>query len=146
MGIFSIIKSKLFGPQDDVPPEPELDVEQFIFIKIPDPVGPVERGSKYEDKLDPLLDGVGSISGSGCFVGAPQPDGQRLIEYCAIDVDTTDRDKVRELLREALPKLGAPIGTALHYTENGQKLQDELGNGGWLLAQPRSFLHPGFGI
>ena len=146
MGIFSLIKSKLVGSNMESPPVPDFNIEQFIYIKIPDSIGPIDRGEKYEDKLEALLaaQGLGSISGGGSSLGDPQPDGKRFIEFCGIDVDSTDRDKVRALLRDTLPTLGAPIGTELHYTMAGCRLQDELGDNGWLLEQKRTFLHPGF--
>ena len=148
MGIFSNIKAKLVGSSMSTPKESAFDIELFIYIKIPDSIGPIDRGEKYEDKLEPLLaaHGLGSISGGGCSLGDPQPNGKRFIEFCGIDVDTTDIDKVRELLRETLPTLGAPVGTQLYYTKTSRKLQDELGDNGWLLEQERTLLHPGFNI
>lgn len=148
MGIFSNIKAKLVGSSMSTPKESAFDIELFIYIKIPDSIGPIDRGEKYEDKLELLLaaHGLGSISGGGCSLGDPQPNGKRFIEFCGVDVDTTDLDKVRELLRETLPTLGAPVGTQLYYTKTSRKLQDELGDNGWLLEQERTLLHPGFNI
>lgn len=119
----------------------------FIYIKIPESVGPLDRGSKYEDPLDLRLTeaGVGNVSGGGSQLGDERPDGTRLIEFCGIDVDTSDLSRALDVVRRELLGLKAPEGTQIHYTQRGIRLQDELRPTGWLVAQPRSFLHPGFG-
>ena len=135
MGIFTRIKSKLVGPPKEAPAQADFDVELFIYIMIPESIGPIERGEKYEDKLEPLLsaEGLGTISGGGCSLGDPQPDGKRFIEYCGIDIDTSNRDAARTLIRSALQDIGIPVGTELHFTKNGRQLQDALSESGWLL-------------
>jgi hypothetical protein len=141
MSIFSRLLQRLTGRN-----RPAVDPEQFIFVKILDPVMPFERGAKYEDPLEALLEarGLGTVSGSGSGLGDPRPDGTRPIAYCGVDIETTLRDQVLEMLREEVPKLGSPVGTELHYTRNGVRLQDELRVDGWVLSKPRTFLHPGF--
>lgn len=148
MGILTHIKSKLVGSPKETPAQTDFDVELFVYAMIPESIGPIERGEKYEDQIEPLLtaEGLGSISGGGCSLGDPQPDGKRFIEYCGIDIDTTDRDAARALIRSALQKIGAPVGTELHFTKNGRQLQDAFSENGWLLEQPRTFLHPGLGV
>ena len=63
-----------------------------------------------------------------------------------MDVELLDLDAGRQALRSLLTKLGAPAGTELHFTRGETKLQDELGPEGWVLEQPRTSLHPGFGV
>lgn len=148
MSFFSKLKAKFFKEDLPTPPEPKLNLELFIYIKIPDPVGPLDRAEKYEDRLEPLLaaESLGTISGGGSSLGHPRPDGIRPIEYCGIDVDVTDLERARKLLRDWLPGFGAPVGTEIQFTLGGMKLQDTLTAGGWLLNQPRTFLHPGFDV
>jgi hypothetical protein len=148
VSILSALKSILFGSRGSSAPQKKFNPEHFIYIKIPDPIGPLARGEKYEDTLEPLLaeKGCGYVSGGGSGLGDAMPDGKRPIEFCGIDVETTDPDNARAILRTALPSLGAPEGTELHFTRSEQKLQDQFTNEGWLLEQPRTFLHPGFSV
>src|SRR5215510_12425126 len=142
MSIFSRLWQRLTRRASSGP-----DPEQFIFLKILDPVMPFDRGAQYEDPVEALLEarGLGTVSGSGSGLGDPRPDGTRPIAYCGVDIETTLRDQALEMLRAEVPKLGAPVGSELHYTRNGVRLQDELHVNGWELSKPRTFLHPGFG-
>ncbi len=123
--------------------EPEL-----IYVFLPESLGPIDRGDKYEDPIIDELErlGLGEVSGAGCSMGDERPDGTRLIESCGIDVDTDDVESTRAALRSLLPTLGCPAGTQLHYTVADKRLQDEYDGSGWALDQDRTMLHPGFGI
>ena len=139
----------LFGASNDaesqlVPPGDG----HFVYIKIPESIGPMARGSKYEDPIAAKLESrnLGEITGGGSQLGHAAEDGTRPIEFCGIDVDIASLDEGLTLLRDALLELEAPVGTELHYDEGGAKLQDELSPTGWLLKRPRSFIHPGFGV
>jgi len=147
MGLLSRLKSKLSRKTKATDSAP-FDPERFVYVKIPESLGPIDRGSKYEDELDRLLASasLGSVSGGGSSLGASQPDGTRAIEFCGIDIDVSDLEKARELLRRALPRLGAPIGTEIQFTIGQAKLQDTFASDGWRLAEPRTFLHPGFNV
>ncbi|WOB06968.1 hypothetical protein [Piscinibacter gummiphilus] len=148
MGISSFIKS-LLPSKSSAPAETNtFDVEQFIYVKIPGDIGPMDRGDLFEDQIEPVLaeKNLGTISGGGSSLGDERPDGSRRISFCGIDIDTTSRDDALVVLRDLLPTLNTPVGTELHYTKNGQKLQDELVAEGWLLERPRVFDHPGFGV
>ncbi|WP_296249677.1 hypothetical protein [uncultured Stenotrophomonas sp.] len=125
-----------------------FDAEQFIYVKIPAAIQPLDRGSMFEDPIDAALnpEGLGYISGGGSLLGNALPDGTRPIEFCGIDIDTTDRDAVLLVLRAMLPSLGIPLATELQYTSGGSKLQDRFLGSDWLVAEPRDCLHPGFDI
>lgn len=120
----------------------------FVYLKIPEPLMPLDRGSKYEDPIDAVLEPrrLGSVSGGGSQLGDERPDGTPTIAFCGIDIDVTDLEEARSVLRATLVELGAPAGTEIHYSIADEKLQDELRVEGWLLRQPRTFLHPGFGV
>jgi hypothetical protein len=128
--------------------EERFDVEQFVYVKIPDSIQPLDRASLFEDKIDAVLGpkNLGEVSGGGSLLGNFLPDGTRPIEFCGIDIDTTDRNAVLEILRELLPDLGVPLATELHYTAGGVKLQDRFLGADWAIGEPREFLHPGFDI
>jgi len=123
--------------------EPDL-----IYVFIPESIGPIDRGDKYEDPIIDELERLrlGEVSGAGCSLGDVREDGTRLIESCGIDVDTDDVDAARAALRGLHPKLGCPEGTQLHYSASSNRLQDEYRESGWSLEQTRTMLHPGFGI
>jgi hypothetical protein len=149
MNIFSRIKERLFGSTEPEPQEGgKFDPEKFIYIKMPGSIGPIDRGELFEDRIDPILEkeGLGAVSGGGSSLGDEQPDGTRFIEFCGIDVDVTNLQRAREVLRELLPQINAPAGTELQFTKGGKKLQDRYNGATWSIEEPRDALHPGLGI
>ncbi|HEU0284042.1 MAG TPA: hypothetical protein VFR52_02740 [Sphingomicrobium sp.] len=115
--------------------EPEL-----IYVFLPEPLGPLDRGDKYEDPIIDELErlGVGEVTGGGTGMGDEGPDGRREIESCGIDVETSDLDAARAALRELLPKLGCPPGTQLQYSLADKALQDEYDGEGWQTERERA--------
>jgi hypothetical protein len=147
MSLFQKIRSAFGVPKENEQKQPN-ERTSFIYVKIPDGIGPIDRGDKYEDPLEQKLSdvGLGHVSGGGSQLGDPLPDGSRPIEFCGLDVDVTDLSKALTLLRVELPALGVPDGTEIHYTMGQLRLKDAFNHGEWVLEQPRTFLHPGFGI
>jgi len=148
MRFFRFLQS-LLPPKEASPTEaPPFDPEDFIYVKLPGDIGPIDRGERFEDKIEPVLAArqLGTVSGGGSQLGDARPDGSRPILFCGIDIDTPARDDARAVLRDLLPTLAAPTGTELHYTKDGRKLQDELSDGGWVLEQARDALHPGLDV
>lgn len=127
--------------------ESAFDPERFVYVKLPRSIGPLERGSKYEDAIQArLMDhGVGCVTGGGSQLGDLRPDGTRGIDFSGIDVEVDNLERALHLLRRELLVLHAPDGTELHYTRNDVRLQDELRGRTWRLAKSRHFRHPGFG-
>ena len=128
--------------------EKPFDAEQFVYVMIPAPIQPIDRGELFEDKIDAALApaDLGSVSGGGSSLSDPDPNGNRTIEFCGIDIDTNDRDSVLAVLRVLLRDLGVPLHTELHYTKSGCKLLDTFLGHDWFVGQTRTFLHPGFDI
>jgi hypothetical protein len=124
-----------------------VNPELFVYVKLPESIGPIDRGERYEDPIADRLaeQALGEVSGGGSQLGDERADGTRPIEFCGIDVDVTDQRQALVVLRAALIELRAPIGTELHYTVAGVKLQDELRADGWVLEESRSSVHPAFG-
>ncbi|MES2207260.1 MAG: hypothetical protein V4525_10775 [Pseudomonadota bacterium] len=129
-------------------PQQSFDIENFIYIKIPGNIQPIERGELFEEKIDAALslNKLGAVSGGGSLLSDPDPNGNRTVESCGIDIDATDRNLALIALRELLPQINTPLGTELHYTRSNVKLQDMLTANGWQLEQLRTYMHPGFGI
>ena len=148
MSIFSKLGSLLRPSAKSVTAQKSFAVEQFVYVKIPGDVGPIDRGTLFENPIDSALaiGSLGAVLGGGSSLGEERSDGTRPIEFCGIDIDTTNRDGALSILRTLLPSLNAPIGTELHYTVGSERLQDELSPEGWLLSKPRTLLHPGFGV
>src|SRR5215207_4992735 len=114
--------------------EPEL-----IYVYLPEGLGPIDRGDKYEDPIIDELErsGLGEVSGAGTSLGDERPDGTRPIVACGIDIETSDVEATRATLRTMLPKLGCPSGTQLHYSISGKELRDEFDGTDWILAESR---------
>ena len=112
----------------------------LIFVFLPDPLGPIDRGDKYEDPIIDELErlGLGEVTGGGTGMGDERPDGRREIQSCGIDVETTRLDEARSALRGLLPRLGCPPGTQLHYSVAEKALQDEFDGESWQLGQERT--------
>lgn len=107
---------------------------QLVFIKIPDPVLPLERAEKYEDPLNRALQDakLGEVSGGGSMLSAPDAAGNRHIEWVGVDADVTELDPGLAVLKRELERLGAPPGTVLEYERNGRQHELRRGNAGWL--------------
>jgi hypothetical protein len=110
----------------------------FIYVMLPEGIGPEAREARYGDPIDAELRvaRIGYVSGGGQLLSAPDENGERAIEYCGIDVDTTDVDAARELLQTHLPELGCPVGTAIEYERGEVHLRDEFDGEVWHLARP----------
>jgi hypothetical protein len=127
-------------------PPPAADAE-FIYVLIPAPLSPFERGERFEDPLDAELRraGIGEVSGGGTQLGEDGPDGKPMIAFCGVDVDTTDVAAARALLQLQLVALDCPPGTQIHFYDDNTPLQDRFDGSHWRLGEPREFRHPGFG-
>jgi hypothetical protein len=125
-----------------------FDPRLFIYVIIPGDIQPLERGKRFEDPLQNVLQesGLGTISGSGSQMDHPYPDGRARVEYCGLDIEASDRDQARELLRQELSRLGVPFGTEIHYTGDTGALLDRCETDSWHLELKREMLHPKFGI
>ncbi len=80
---------KWFGNVSEQPSE-SIDRPTFlIYILLPEPLQPLERGSRYEDPLEAELQlaGVGFVSGGGSSLGPEGADGSAEIEFCGVDVE-----------------------------------------------------------
>ena len=87
-----------------------------VVATITDNVGPIDRGARYEDPLDALLQraGLGAVCGGGS-----QMDASRKIVFVDIEVALADTERALELLRVTLKRLGAPAGSVLTFSRDG---------------------------
>lgn len=87
-----------------------------VVATITDNVGPIDRGAKYEDPLDAVLQraGLGAVCGGGS-----QMDASRKIAFVDIEVALADTDAALDLLRVTFKRLGAPAGSVLTFSRDG---------------------------
>jgi hypothetical protein len=82
----------------------------FFYVRIPENIGPLDRGDRYEDPLQEVLVAaeLGEVTGGGSQLG----EGD-TIAYCGLDVVVTDRDRGLAAIRETMQRLGAPRTTVI---------------------------------
>ena len=86
------------------------DGKHFFYVRIPENIGPLDRGDRYEDPLQEALTAakLGEVTGGGSQLG----DGNS-VEYCGIDIVATDRERALALILETMQSLGAPSSTVI---------------------------------
>ena len=79
--------------------------KHFVYVRIHEDIGPLERADKYGDPLNEILHdrGLGDVLGGGSQLG----EGD-TIDYCGVDIELNDLQQGLALLKSALQKLGAP--------------------------------------
>ena len=82
--------------------------QHFFYVLIPEPLGPMDRGEKYEDPLSDALGELGEVTGGGSQLG----EGD-TIAFCGLDVVVNDRDRGLKVIRECLRSCGAPEDTII---------------------------------
>lgn len=112
------------------------DVE-YMTVIVPGDLDPFDRHYRFSIHVDAelRLAGLGCSVGGGTLFSEEDEDGESEILFCVLDVDATDVDGARALLRLHLPELGCPDGTLIQYAED---LEDRYDGENWLLAQPRT--------
>jgi hypothetical protein len=88
-----------------------------------DTVGPMERGSKYED---PLGDSLRERDFGFTTGGGTQMDKGGGIAWIGIDIELRDLDGALTFTRDRLRELGAPPGSALQYRIGDEKKTLEI--------------------
>lgn len=113
-----------------------------MTVVVPGDIDPFERHYRFSVHVDAEL----RLKGLGCSVGggtlfyenddedAPEDE----IACCILDVDATDIDGARALLRLHMPELGAPAGTLVQWGDREDRFDGER----WHLELPRSMADP----
>lgn len=112
----------------------------FMTVAVPGDIDPMERHQRFSVMIDAelRLAGLGCSEGGGTLYWEPEEDGEPEIAYAILDVDATDVDRARALLRRHMPELGAPAGTAVQYGD----WEDRFDGRRWHLHQSRSIPDP----
>jgi hypothetical protein len=128
------IERFLEGLQEKMQDPDDVD---YISVIVPGDLDAFDRHYRFSVHIDAelRLAGLGCSEGGGTLFGEADDDGESEILFCVLDVDATDVDGARALLRLHLPELGCPEATLIQY---GDDLEDRYDGKGWLLAQPRT--------
>ncbi|MXP40074.1 hypothetical protein GRI75_00255 [Altererythrobacter soli] len=114
----------------------------YMTVVIPGDIDPLQRHYRFSVYVDAEL----RLAGLGCSMGGgtlfydtgDEDDAgsaeEEEIAFCVLDVDATDIDRARALLRTHLPELGAPAGTLVQWEDR----EDRYDGARWHLAEPRS--------
>jgi hypothetical protein len=93
--------------------------QHFFYVRVPESLGPVARGTKYENPLNDALGELGEVTGGGSQMG----EGDS-IAYCGVDVVVNDRDRGLKVIRQNVKASGAPAGTIIEeYVPEYQELE-----------------------
>jgi hypothetical protein len=95
-----------------------------VYIKIAEPIRPLERWKKYEDPLLAALrqGNLGEVIGGGAMT---TKDG--TIEYCGIDAVIADpAEAAIAVIKAVMQKAGAPKGSQIEF-EDSDKIIPILG-------------------
>jgi len=113
------------------------DDVDYMSVIVPGDLDPFDRLYRFSIHVDAelRLAGLGCSVGGGTMFSEEDEDGESEILFCVLDVDATDVDGARALLRLHLPELGCPEDTMIQY---GEDLEDRYDGEDWLLAQPRT--------
>lgn len=109
----------------------------FVYLKIPMPPKAGRHEPAAHAALDQALDRALTDAGLGALLGwgtSLAPDGQGgglEPAFHRVDIEVSDLPAALDLLRVLLLRLQAPAQTELHYTLQGQPLQQDLGPQGW---------------
>ena len=114
----------------------------YMTVAIPGDLGPFDRHYRFSVHIDAelRLAKLGCSVGGGTLYKLPNEDedgdddAELEIICCILDVDATDVDGARALLRLHLPELGAPDGTLVQFGEREDRFDGWI----WHLNQPRS--------
>lgn len=112
------------------------DVE-YMTVIVPGNLDPFDRHYRFSIHIDAelRLTGLGCSVGGGTLMSEEDEDGESEILFCVCDVDATDVEGARALLRLHLPELGCPEGTLIQY---GDALEDRFDGNHWRLALSRT--------
>lgn len=112
---------------------------EFMVVKIPVVEDVDDRWHQREERIDQALraDGLGAVLGWGDSLGEPTPRGRRRVAFTRVDIDVSDIAAGRRLLQTALPAIGVPPGTEIHYSFGRLRFADVFAPPEWLLEQPQ---------
>jgi hypothetical protein len=88
-----------------------MEYPHFVLARFFEHIGPIDRGSRYEDPLNEVLEsaGIGRVTGGGSQL---TQDGR--IEFADIEIELANLGEALQAAVQALERAGAPQGSELH--------------------------------
>ena len=88
-----------------------MEYPHFVLARLYEHVEPIDRGSRYEDPLNEVLEsaGIGRVTGGGS-----QLTEEGRIEFADIEIDLVDLNDALNAAVQALERAGAPQGSEIH--------------------------------
>jgi len=87
-----------------------MDYPHFVLARFYEHIGPIDRGDRYEDPLNEVLEAakIGRVTGGGSQL---TEDGR--IEFADIEIELLDLDGALQTAVQALERAGAPQGSEI---------------------------------
>ena len=97
-----------------------MDFPHVVLARLYEHVEPIDRGERYEDPLQAVLDEarVGRVTGGGS-----QLNEHGVIDYADIEIELANLDDGLRIVSEALEKCGAPQGSELIHLGDSRVLR-----------------------
>ena len=92
-----------------------------VIARLYEHVEPIDRGNRYEDPLQAVLDetNTGRVTGGGS-----QLNELGGIDYAEIEIELSNLDEALRIVSAALEKSGAPKGSELIHAEDARVLRE----------------------
>jgi hypothetical protein len=103
------------------------DPERFphlVIARIPEHIGPVDRGERYEEPLQDALSirDLGAVTGGGTQL-TPTTE----IDFVDVELTLADLDGALDVAKRVLEEAGAPVGSQLLFQRNGADVELPFG-------------------
>jgi hypothetical protein len=97
-----------------------MDFPNVVVARFYEHIEPIDRGKRYEDRLQTVLDetNVGRVTGGGS-----QLNELGGIDYADVEIELKDLDEALRIVSEALEKSGAPQGSELILVKDDRVLR-----------------------
>lgn len=98
-----------------------MEFSEFVLARIYENIQPIDRGERYEDPLQAVLEakGVGQVTGGGS-----QLNEVGGIDYVDIEIELANLDEALDVVVEALENAGAPEGSELLQSSDEKVLRE----------------------
>jgi hypothetical protein len=98
-----------------------MDFPHLVLARVYEHIGPIDRGDRYEDPLQAVLDtaGIGRVTGGGS-----QLDELGGITFADVEIELANVDEALRIVVEALEAAGAPQGSELIQTSDDRVLRE----------------------
>jgi hypothetical protein len=107
--------------------EATVDHDRFphvVVARIPEHIEPMDRGVRYEDPVQDALAirELGMVTGGGS-----QLTSAAEIGYVDVELALADLDEALEIVQRILEEAGAPVGSQLHFEQDGVDIERSFG-------------------